>query len=384
MNNRDWERLGNDIFRTVQEAVESCNYDRLNQNISDAVNQVVGSVTSNVKGMSETFNNNIKNKPVVFERKEPSSVVSVLKIAIGGTFAGVFTISTFLTVLLNILFGRGITISVAVSIVIQVILCGISAWMIVNGCRTLGCIKRFRKYVKTIGNREYCNISELAKGNSRSEERVVKDLEGMIQKNWFCQGHMDKERTCLILTDRMYQQYRELEEQKVQLRREEQQREKALREKEAREKAHLTPEVRKIIEQGDWFVKKIRECNDAIPGEEISAKIYHMEMIVDKIFDRVEESPEQVSDIRRLMDYYLPTTIKLLEAYAQMDAQPIGGENIQTAKREIEATLDTLNEAFEKILDSLFQNTAWDVSSDITVLNTMLAQEGLKEDGLKK
>ena len=82
------------------------------------------------------------------------------------------------------------------------------------------------------------------------------------------------------------------------------------------------------------------------------------------------------------MDYYLPTTVKLLEAYAQMDAQPVGGENIQTAKKEIEDTLDTLNTAFEKLLDSLFQETAWDISSDISVLNTLLAQEGLKEDGL--
>ena len=67
-----------------------------------------------------------------------------------------------------------------------------------------------------------------------------------------------------------------------------------------------------------------------------------------------------------------------------MDAQPVYGENIQTAKKEIEATLDTLNAAFEKLLDNLFQDTAWDVSSDISVLNTMLYQEGLHEDGLKK
>ena len=83
------------------------------------------------------------------------------------------------------------------------------------------------------------------------------------------------------------------------------------------------------------------------------------------------------------MDYYLPTTVKLLEAYAQMESQPTSGTNIQSAKVEIEATLDTLNVAFEKLLDDLFLETAWDVSSDISVLNTMLAQEGLKEDGLK-
>ena len=83
------------------------------------------------------------------------------------------------------------------------------------------------------------------------------------------------------------------------------------------------------------------------------------------------------------MEYYLPTTIKLLEAYEELDAQPVQGENIISSKQEIEKTMDTLNTAFEKLLDELFQDTAWDLSSDISVLNTMLAQEGLTEDGLK-
>ena len=78
------------------------------------------------------------------------------------------------------------------------------------------------------------------------------------------------------------------------------------------------------------------------------------------------------------MDYYLPTTMKLLEAYEELDTQPVQGENILSSKREIEKTLDTLNQAFERLLDDMFQDTAWDVSSDISVLNSMLAQEGLK------
>ena len=151
----------------------------------------------------------------------------------------------------------------------------------------------------------------------------------------------------------------------------------------AERRKHMSPEVRAIIEQGDAYVRKIRQCNDVIPGAAVSAKIDRMEMLVDKIFDRVEQKPETVGEIRKLMDYYLPTTVKLLEIYAEMDAQPSGGENIQTAKLEIESTLDTINVAFEKILDGLFRNAAWDVSSDISVLNTMLAQEGLKDDGLK-
>ena len=138
-----------------------------------------------------------------------------------------------------------------------------------------------------------------------------------------------------------------------------------------------------IIEKGNEFIKKIRACNDAIPGEEVSAKIFRMETLTRRIFARVEEEPDTVSDIRRLMEYYLPTAVKLLEAYKDLDAQPVQGENIISSKREIEETLDTLNGAFEVLLDDMFQDTAWDVSSDVSVLKTMLAQEGLTEKDFK-
>ena len=85
-----------------------------------------------------------------------------------------------------------------------------------------------------------------------------------------------------------------------------------------------------------------------------------------------------------MMDYYLPMTVKLLDAYEDMDRQPIQGETIRASKKEIEDTLDTLNEAFAKLLDSVFQDTAWDVSSDISVLHTLLAQEGLTDDDFAK
>ena len=121
-----------------------------------------------------------------------------------------------------------------------------------------------------------------------------------------------------------------------------------------------------------------------IAGVEISRKISHMEMLIQKIFERVKEDPGSLEDIQKLMEYYLPTTVKLLDAYQQLENQPVQGENIRNSKTEIEQTLDTLNIAFEKLLDSLFEDVAWDVSSDISVLHTMLAQEGLTKDDFKK
>ena len=146
----------------------------------------------------------------------------------------------------------------------------------------------------------------------------------------------------------------------------------------------VNPQVQKVIAEGKEYLKRIRASNQAIPEQEISRKISQMELLVQKIFDRVKEDPGSLEDIRKLMEYYLPTTVKLLDAYQQLESQPVQGENIKNSKEEIEKTLDTLNVAFEKLLDSLFEDVAWDVSTDISVLHTMLAQEGLTEDGFKK
>ena len=206
----------------------------------------------------------------------------------------------------------------------------------------------------------------------------------MLRSGWFLQGHLDEQKTCLIVSHNMYHQYLRIEEDRKKNIDDQKQGSKEKQKKDEEYSQKLSPEVRKIIEEGDAYIQKIHACNDAIPGVEISAKISRMETVIDRIFDRVEQDPEAVDDIRRMMEYYLPTTIKLLEAYKELDAQPVDGENIRSSKVEIEATLDTLSSAFEKLLDDLFQDTAWDVSTDISVLRTMLAQDGLTEDALKK
>lgn len=154
--------------------------------------------------------------------------------------------------------------------------------------------------------------------------------------------------------------------------------------KEAQERESVPAQVQEVLEAGEAYIRRIQKCNNDIPGEEISAKITRIEKLVRQIFVRVEQYPEMVPDIRKLMEYYLPTTVKLLDAYAQLDAQPVQGEHIASSKKEIEDALDTLNVAFEKLLDSLFRDTAWDVSADISVLETMLAQEGLTEQDFRR
>ncbi len=208
----------------------------------------------------------------------------------------------------------------------------------------------------------------------------------MIDQRLFFQAHIDEAQHYLILSDEAYDAYR-IAQNEYTARAEQQAREQAQRERKAQEarKADedLPTECRELIEKGRTYIRHIHESNEAIPGEEISAKLDHMERVVTRIFDVVRVHPEVAPDLNKLMSYYLPTTQKLLDAYRELDSQPVAGENIQTTKREIEDTIDTLNVAFEKLLDSLFEDRAWDISSDISVLHTILAQDGLKEDGLK-
>ncbi len=426
MGSNNWEKFGEEIRKTVQDAVENQNYEKLNQVISDTINQAVDVVANGVKNVANSsqtkyrgyktyttdygntkkpdteqkktsgmrYTNteaNVRRTNVTIPAKAPSRILTMVTTALGYAFSGIQMIwllaSLVVTFVADAALGFGPTVWTSMVSVLSVALMGLSLGVGITGTKKLVRIERFKSYLAAIGQKEYCNVSDMAAKVVKPEKIVIKDLEYMIRNNWFFEGHFDKQKTCFMVTDKMYQQYCQLENRKALEQKEAEQKEleaKKAREEQIASGKILTPEVQKVNDQGDEYVKKIRACNDAIPGQEISEKIYRIEMLVDRIFDRVEQNPKCVSDIKKLMDYYLPTTVKLLEAYAEMDAQPVGGENIQAAKKEIEATLDTLNVAFEKLLDSLFQETAWDVSSDISVLNTMLAREGLKEDGLKR
>ncbi len=244
------------------------------------------------------------------------------------------------------------------------------------GTNRLGRLGRFQKYIKTLGDHTYCNFQKLALAVGKPEKFVKKDVGRMIDRGWFLEGHVDAQETCLITSNETYQQYQETQKQ-LELRRQEADSRIQLEE-------NMDPQAQDVLKKGNEFLTKIRRSNDAIPGAEVSAKISRMELIVQKIFERAGEHPEVIPDLRKMMDYYLPMTVKLLDAYEDMDRQPIQGENISAAKREIEDTIDTLDVAFEKLLDSIFRDTAWDVSADISVLHTILAQEGLTEDDFEK
>ena len=137
------------------------------------------------------------------------------------------------------------------------------------------------------------------------------------------------------------------------------------------------PELEALLRRGREAVRRIQEQNDAIPDYRMSAKLKQIEILTSSILSQVEKKPDKRKAVRQFMDYYLPTTIKLLEQYVNLQEVGLPGENITTGMERIEAMLDKVIVAFQKQLDGLFARDVVDITADIQVMEQMMAQNGL-------
>lgn len=383
---QDWEKLGRNIQEIVDQAVNSRDYEKLNQTIRQAVNRAVDFGEETVRKVRDSSAGAKQAEPVIvkpdlsvyYGPTGGRTAIGVLKIVGGGVLCAL----SLSLILASTVIGLVMAASPAGLPIGALIALAGGGGLIAGGVGNLKLLSRFRRYRKLLGDKTYCAVARLAESVGKSEKFIRREVRKLIAWQLLPEGHLDQEGQTLIISDETYHQF---EQSRLQL--EQRQREQKRLEAEARNaKPDLStaPQTREVLEKGSRFLAEIRRCNDRIPGWEISEKISRIEQLIQRIFQRTKTNPEVIPDLKKMMDYYLPMTVKLLNAYADMDAQPVQGETISASKREIEQTLDTLNVAFEKLLDSIFEDTAMDISSDISVLNTLLAQEGLTEDGLSQ
>ena len=277
-----------------------------------------------------------------------------------------------------------VTIPLAAQIVAVVTCFGLAAASLafcLNGVKRIRIANRSLTLRRLMGNREVCTIDELAAQAQRTPKQVKKTLRTMMNYGLLPEGRLDDDETCLMLTDEAYQQYRQTQAHYQQQLQEQRAQEEARRRARLQTApSTLTKEDEVFLAQGEDYLTQLRTLDVAINDVEVSAKIVAIESVVRRLLERAQEAPATIDDIDRLMDYYLPTTIKLLAAYDDLESQPVQGQNIQSSRREIEQTLDVLQGAFEKLLDSTYQDLSLNVSADISVLTSILAQEGLTEN----
>ncbi len=243
-------------------------------------------------------------------------------------------------------------------------------------------LKRAEKYLELCGTKMYGVINEMARYTGKSVRYVRRDLRKMLKAGMFPDGHLDDKETCFMLNNVIYRQYLEtekayLEQKKISEQEKEQNTDSA--DPQDTEQNRREQELHSMVAEGMEYIRHLRDLNDRIEGEAISEKLYRLENLLKEIFDRVQEHPEQMHRMHKLMDYYLPTMLKLVEQYAEFDEVSSPGDDILEAKKEIEKTLDMINQAFVTLLNNLFQDAAFDASADAQVLQTMLAKEGLTE-----
>jgi hypothetical protein len=228
---------------------------------------------------------------------------------------------------------------------------------------------------KMIGTKESYNLSKLASASGKSLKKVRKQLQKMIDKGEFGDSayidlgsnnfmrNPDAEPDNPDAFD--YRTvYGDLFKKKI----------------EAEKQKGGTEEIPEDDSDEARFAKiiaEIRRLNDDIRDSRVSERIDKIEVHTRHIFDYVTEHPEMMPQIRTFMNYYLPTTLKLLESYSRIEKVGVAGENMQKSKDNIESILDLLVIGFEQQVDQLFRNESIDITADISVLETMMQKDGL-------
>lgn len=427
MTKKDWQEAGDQIRDLVQNAIDSGNYSELSNTITDVVNSAVDGVQDVLKNSlsdlgrqqacggwskrpedlagaerkSDRYaqsHDTVRRRQEAAERirksmqgkeyhpvpriKTPGLIAGKAMKWTGYSLGGMFAVTAVILAIVSGTTGAELVLPMGI---IDLFLVA-SVALGIKGSRQEGLAKRFRRYQQVIGERTFCLIEELSAAIGKKPKFVQKDLRKMIRDGFFPQGYLDKKETCLITDQQTYQQYLQTEKA-YEARTQEAQadgRKAGAQQASASAAASHGSEYQELLAEGQSYIRHIHTCNDKIEDPVISEKLDRMEMIVTRIFTEAGRNPDVADDLKKMMSYYLPTTKKLLDAYCELDEQPVPGENIETTKQEIAATLDTLNNAFAKLLDDLFEEKAWDISSDISVLNTMLAQEGLTEGAFDK
>lgn len=283
--------------------------------------------------------------------------------------------------------------------------------------------RRFHEFCAVIGMRSWVPVKELAKISGKSVKKTMRKLQKMIARGYFgCGAYLDVNRNQLVLmpvaeSERPYsaegtsESWKDMVFELLNALRGDRGAQGAAKEpqqggfsQEAWEEAKREAwEARQAAQRNDRQVEvekpaqpdrkktymdelektlnELLQLNEKIEDAEVSRRIDRIGTLTAGIFRAVIEKPEREQDVRKFMNYYLPTTLKLLRAYDMLEEQSYQGENITASRRKIENVLDMLIDAYEKQLDRMFKNDALDIASDIDVLETMMAGDGFSEKG---
>lgn len=235
--------------------------------------------------------------------------------------------------------------------------------LLVDGVRRQRRAGRFRGYLAMIGEKKSVAISALASAAGRPKNKVCADLEDMLDMGLFPSGYLNYGGDRFVLGGGLEDQP---EPQAA-----------------PKQEPAKQPQTKADRDAENAILDEIRQVNDQVANEKLSAQIDRIGVITAKILEYQKSRPEKAPQLHSFLSYYLPTTLKILRAYGQLESQQIVGENITAAMKRVEGMMDKVVEGFEKQLDQLFQGDTMDITADVDVLEQMLARDGLTGEQLR-
>ncbi|MEO2605061.1 5-bromo-4-chloroindolyl phosphate hydrolysis family protein [Clostridium butyricum] len=402
MNNNDFFDIENQIENAINSAFKYINYANrkatdIRENIMDNISATAEDTIHDIKSkfhegsdsietkfqkMSEKFEHGV-NKLNKKEQKEIYKYISkkpsgkykgMIYYVLGITGSVAFAISFGACSILTMFNSKIIRLGVNMTLGTLFVFFVGSVILAFRGWKIRKRLERFNKYSDILKGKNYSEISKLSESVSKKNKFVLKDIEKMMSLNMFKEGHISEDKSYFILGDEVYEEY--LNSMKAYSER-------------SKEEADNTVEQDKselslVIENGEKYISEIESVNYSLHGNNICTKLNEMANITRNIIDNVRKNPDNLPLVKKFFNHYLPISLKLIYSYRELNTQTIEGENIRKAKNEIENSIDLINTAFRKLLDNLFEDVVLDVSSDISVLETLFTQEGLTEDDFKK
>ncbi len=397
-NKWDGEDIARRLRSVISDTMESLELDKLNQTVKNTIGSALDEARSQMEQCRESMENARwrgqpqtgtervhAKKPLEIRVRWKGKVSGILFTVFGSIGMGIFGLTALaLLALMTTSFGT------AAGWWVLGMCCAVAAGfggMLMKGIAQNGRVSRLKQYVAELKRRDrsYCEIEDLSRSCAKRKKFVKKDLRRMLHLGMLPDARMDEKEEWLMLDAETYRQY-ELSQKAL-----EQQRQEALKQqefqKEAKRRAGAKQEARpgeesdvdKAVRQGEAYMASLDRLRDRMSGEPAAEKLVRLDRILESLFEALRKHPKQLPELEKFMEYYLPTTVKLVNTYYEFSLVEFPGENIREARKEIEQTLDTINKAFEKLLDRMYGDTALDAMTDATVLQSMLAREGMTE-----
>ena len=376
--------LGSSVANKVNDAVKAADFTGLASSVSNTIRATADSISQSLAQPSTAIVRSQDKKVGANVRRFVFASLSVGSLLLGG----ICVLAAFV--------GSGLS-----AVGMGAAFLGIGAGVGVAAKKAAGDYqlhKALDQFARIAGPREQVTVEELAARTGLSMTECVDEINRGIGEGYIPHGRLrgtTSGHTMLYLTDGAFHRaggvdqptYRYRTSERVGDRNQTTPQpdpyEAAAAAQAAREvgRAGVDPRIRQIVDEGNAYLIKIHHANDVIEEAEMSDKLARLESVVRRIIVGVHDNPETADDLGQFMSYYLPTTGKLVDAYVDLEEHGEHGPNAEATRREIKSMLDVINDSFEKLSDDMLQDKAWDLQSDMSVLRTMLRQDGLSDDG---